>query len=172
MNVPSTTIIREAMDYLRQQDARDPVHWYILTAPDGSQMGDICEMHVSEAARRNESRMASYLASERRRKDGRTAWLARYEENNRLHKIVEFTQAEVAERARAAEVPIPETASELTRKLVANRKANPAFVEVPIFASDPEPAISYNSADYLWTRCHDARGKVIRVEGTRRGRHD
>jgi hypothetical protein len=172
MTIPSTSVIRDAMEYRKRKDSADPVHWFQLADPSGSVMGDVVEMHMSEAARRNEFRMAAYMASEGRRKDARTAWLARYEENSRLNKIVEFTQAEVAERARAAEVPIPETASELTRNLVANRKANPASVEVPIFASDPEPPIVYDSADYLWTRCHDARGKVIRVEGTRRGRHD
>jgi hypothetical protein len=171
-SVPAISTIQQAMAFRKKQDARDPVHWYMLTAPDGSQMGDVLEMHVSEAARRNEGRMALFLCSEQRRKDARATWLAMHEENLRLNRIVEFTQAEVAERTRAAEVPIPETASELTRRLVAKRKANPAPAEAPIFPSDPEPQISYNSADYLWTRCHDARGKVIRVESesTRRGR--
>jgi hypothetical protein len=171
-SVPSTKVIAAAMEYRKQQDEKDPVRWYVLQCPDGSTTGDIVEMHVSEAARRNESRMASYMASEQRRKEARKEWLAKREENNRLNRIAEFAQVEVAQRARTAEVPIPERASELTRKLVANRKLNPAPVEVPIFASDPEPIVSYTAADYLWTRTLDARGKVIRVEGTRRGRHD
>lgn len=171
-SVPSSEVIREAMQYRKNQEALDPVHWYQLTAPDGSQMGDICEMHVSEAARRNESRMASYLASEQRRNDARAAWHERHEEAKRLSLILEHAQEGMAQKAAVAEVPVPASSSSITHKLVASRKTNVPEINVPFFIPEPEPTITYSAADYLWTRTLDVQGRVIRVEGTRRGSHD
>ncbi len=164
--------VAAALDYLRRRNETDPVHWYVLAAPDGSEAGDIVEMHASEAARRNESRMAAYMASEKRRNEKRNAWKEKRESEARFNSILQQEQASVAARAQGADVPIPENASGIVRQLVADRKSSSSPGEVPILLPEPEPEIAYTSADFLWTRTLNVRGRVIRVEGTRRGKHD
>jgi len=164
----------EAFQFIRQErkkrEAVDPVHWFVLTAPDGSTMGDVHELHESQCRQWNDSRMAAYLAGEMRRNRAREAWMAKCADAVGMHATLQREQLKVAEQMRGAEIPIPEN-SAVSRQLVAERKAQP-LPPLPDPVLDPEPAIVYTSADYLWTRVKDARGKIIRVEGTRIGRHD
>ncbi len=160
------------LDSERLKKAADPVHWFQLTAPDGSTRGDILECHQSECERLNAARMAGYLHSEKQRQEKRKAWEAKRDSEGRMSVILQAEREAVAVRTQAAIVPIPEQSSALVRELVANRKTHPAPVAVAVPALEPEPVIEYGPEDYLWTRVHDVRGHVIRAEGTRRGRHD
>ena len=165
-------MLSEILESERRKQAADPVHWYQLTAPDGTTRGDILECHESECARLNEARMAAYLCSEKRRQEKRKAWEAKREHVARINALLRAEEQEVAARAQAALVPIPEQSSDLVRELVANRKTVIAAPTTIPASLEPEPVIEYGPEDYLWTRTYNVRGQVIRAEGTRRGKHD
>ena len=65
----------EALGFLRQARARelakDPVHWYHLTALSGQTTGDVLECHESHAAELNEARLWRYVHSQKERERAR-----------------------------------------------------------------------------------------------------
>jgi hypothetical protein len=166
----------EALGFIRQardrELARDPVHYYKLTAPDGSTSGDVLECHESHAAKLNEERMWRYLNSQRQRESDRLAREAKRQNEARIERYLADAAEEVARKAATQDIPLPAAEDRKRQALLESRLLHKREAALGLESFRTEPPVVWNSDDFLWTRVISPSSPIVRVEGTLRCKHD
>lgn len=158
----------EMLAFLRAEKERkrqgDPLHYYQLRAPDGSQSGATYEARQSIIAKLNEDRMFHFLRSQRERAEARAAKEAKKRGEAQIDAMIANLCRERALKARSAEVPL---SAEKSGELQKFRESLPPLKDKrarPVETEEDEPAIVWRDVDYLWTRVINPVGQIVRME--------
>jgi secreted Zn-dependent insulinase-like peptidase len=166
----------EALGFIRQarerELAKDPVHYYKLTAPDGSAIGDVLECHESHAAQLNEQRIFFYLHSQRQREADRLAREAKRQNEARIERYLADAAEEVARKAVAQDIPLPNANASIRSELASRSHIRKPDTHVSNVSVEQESPVVWTPNDYLWTRTNNLSGVIATVEGTTRCKHD